>query len=355
MSYLRIFRNLCAYRLTQHVPLLQAGGILGSDLAPLKGLALALATHRIAEPAVGQTMTSGFAPVIDARGLKTQADLEEPELEEELDEDAPDEGADLLEVVANRFLVMRYVELEREVSGAGIRRALNQRIAEIERVQQRKVYKKERDQLRDETKAAFLPYALIKERSMYAIVDTQTNRVFITSTTFKRAENLLSTLRACLGSLPVRPIRSAMLPRTAYTQWIRDEKAPKPLILVDFALMEGEDSAKVGFAHVDLASEEVRLNVLAGRFVTKLFLGVTDDDGQILAAAMMDDSLQLRRVYFGSHLSMDVDDRSSGVEDPQAAHRAALQASILLGGDTVNKLLDQVLDHCGGDEFKGDL
>ena len=355
MSYLRIFRSICAYRLTQHVPLLQAGGILGSDLAPLKGLAQALATHRIAEPAVGQTMTVGFAPVIDYSALKTQADLEEPELEGELDEDLPDTGEDLLEVVANRFLVMRYVELEREVSGAGIRRALNQRIAEIERVQQRKVYKKERDQLRDEAKAAFLPHALIKERSMYALVDTQTNRVFITSTTFKRAENLLSTLRACLGSLPVRPIRSAMLPRTAYTQWIRDEKAPAPLTLVDFALMEGEDSAKVGFAHVDLASEEVRLNVLAGRFVTKLFLGVVDDDGQILAAAMMDDSLQLRRVYFGSHLAMDVDDRSAGMEDQHAAHRVALQASVLLGGDAVNKLLDAVLDHCGGDDFKADL
>src|SRR3546814_16706365 len=77
---------------------------------------------------------------------------------------------------------------------------------EIEAEQMRKVYKKERDQIKDEIIQAFLPRAFIRKSGTFAAIDAERGLILVNSASPKKAEHLLSTLREANGSLPVRPL-----------------------------------------------------------------------------------------------------------------------------------------------------
>ncbi len=87
-----------------------------------------------------------------------------------------------------------------------VRDALKEKVDEIEAEQMRKVYKKERDQLKDEIVQAFLPRAFIRKSGTFAAIAPKQGLILVDSASAKKAEDLLSTLREAIGSLPVRPL-----------------------------------------------------------------------------------------------------------------------------------------------------
>ncbi|MCQ8210852.1 recombination-associated protein RdgC, partial [Cutibacterium acnes subsp. acnes] len=68
------------------------------------------------------------------------------------------------------FLISARKE-ERILPGSVVRDALKENVDEIEAQQMRKVYKKERDQIKDEIIQAFLPRAFIRKSGTFAAID----------------------------------------------------------------------------------------------------------------------------------------------------------------------------------------
>ncbi|WP_410965022.1 recombination-associated protein RdgC, partial [Salmonella sp. SAL04286] len=89
---------------------------------------------------------------------------------------------------------------------------LKEKVDEIEAQQMRKVYKKERDQLKDEIVQTLLPRAFIRRSSTFAAIAPSLGLILVDSASAKKAEDLLSTLREALGSLPVRPLSVKVAP-----------------------------------------------------------------------------------------------------------------------------------------------
>lgn len=81
-----------------------------------------------------------------------------------------------------------------------MRDALKEKVDEIEAQQMRKVYKKERDQLKDEIVQTLLPRAFIRRSSTFAAIAPSLGLILVDSASAKKAEDLLSTLREALGS-----------------------------------------------------------------------------------------------------------------------------------------------------------
>src|SRR3546814_12059844 len=90
--------------------------------------------------------------------------------------------------------------------GGVVKDALKEKVDEIEAEQMRKVYKKERDQIKDEIIQAFLPRAVIRKSGTFAAIDAERGLILVNSASPKKAEDVLSTLREAIGSLPVRPL-----------------------------------------------------------------------------------------------------------------------------------------------------
>ena len=121
------FRNLLVYRLTQDIPF------------DAEALETALAS-KPARPCASQELTTyGFTAPF-GKGA-----------------DAP------LVHVSGDFLLIGARKEERILPGSVVRDALKEKVDEIENTQMRKVYKKERDQIKDEIVQAFLPRAFIRK------------------------------------------------------------------------------------------------------------------------------------------------------------------------------------------------
>jgi len=132
------FSNLLLYRLTQD---------LAKDLG-IDGESLAHALKSKPARACGsqELTTYGFIPPL-GKG-----------------EDAP-----LVHESSGFYLVAARKE-ERILPGSVVRDALTEKVEEIETEQSRKVYKKERDQLKDDIVQAFLPRAFIRKATTYAAI-----------------------------------------------------------------------------------------------------------------------------------------------------------------------------------------
>ena len=183
------FKNLLVYRLTQN---------LAFDVEALEQ---ALASKRARACESQELTTYGFVAPF-GKGA-----------------DAP------LVHVGGDFLLVGARKEERILPGSVVRDAVAEKVEEIETEQMRKVYKKERDQIKDEIVQAFLPRAFIRRSSTFAAIAPKLGLILVNSPSPKRAEDLLSTLREVLGTLPVRPATVKISPSATMTDWLKTQKA----------------------------------------------------------------------------------------------------------------------------------
>ena len=113
-----------------------------------------------------------------------------------------DEEAPLAHAAAGRFLI-RLKREEKLLPSTVVREQLDEKVAEIEQAQARKVYRKERLNLKDEIIQDCLPRAFSRSSAVHAYIDVRANWIFVDAASAGRAEELLNLLRDCIGSFPV--------------------------------------------------------------------------------------------------------------------------------------------------------
>ena len=291
------FRNLLVYRLTQDIPF------------DAEALEAALAS-KPARPCASQELTTyGFnAPF--GKGA-----------------DAP------LVHVSGDFLLIGARKEERILPGSVVRDALKEKVDEIENTQMRKVYKKERDQIKDEIVQAFLPRAAIAPKQGLILVD---------SASAKKAEDLLSTLREAIGSLPVRPLSVKIAPTATLTDWLKNQSAAEGFFVLDECELRDthEDGGVVRCKRQDLTSEEIQLHLSTGKQVTQLSLAWQDK-----LSFVLDDKLTIKRLRFEDVLQEQAE--QDGGDDALAQQ----DASFILMMMTLVEFLPELFSALGGEEI----
>lgn len=300
------FRNLLVYRLTQDVPF------------DVDALEAALAA-KAARPCASQELTTyGFmAPF--GKGA-----------------DAP------LVHQSGDFLLVAARKEERILPGSVVRDALKEKVDEIEEQQMRKVYKKERDQLKDEIVMSFLPRAFVRRSSTFAAIAPKLGLILVDSASAKKAEDLLSTLREAIGSLPVRPLTVKMAPTATLTDWVKTQAAAPDFFVLDECELRdtSEEGGVVRCKRQDLTSEEIQLHLSAGKLVTQLSLAWQDK-----LSFMLDDKLVLKRLRFEDLL------QDQAAEDGGDDALGQLDASFTLMMLTFSEFLPALFEALGGEEI----
>ncbi|HYQ37719.1 MAG TPA: recombination-associated protein RdgC [Pseudomonas sp.] len=300
------FRNLLVYRLTQDLQL---------DAEKLE----AALAGKPARPCASQELaTYGFVAPI-GKGA-----------------DAP-----LVHASQGFFLIAARKE-ERILPGSVVRDALKEKVEEIEEQQMRKVYKKERDQLKDDIVQTFLPRAFIRRQSTFAAIAPQQGLILVDASSPKKAEDLLSTLREALGSLPVRPLNVKIAPTATFTEWMKSQHASNGLVLLDECELRDthEDGGIVRCKRQDLGSDEVQNHLAAGKLVTKLSLAWSDK-----LSLLIDDKLALKRLRFEDLLQDQAE--QDGGDDALAQQDASFTLMML----TFVEFLPQLIEALGGEEI----
>ncbi|WP_437883167.1 recombination-associated protein RdgC [Pseudomonas sp. LRF_L74] len=300
------FRNLLVYRLTQDLPF------------DAEGLEAALAT-KLARPCASQELTTyGFVAPF-GKGA-----------------DAP------LVHVSGDFLLISARKEDRILPGSVVRDALKEKVEEIENEQMRKVYKKERDQIKDEIIQAFLPRAFVRRSSTFAAIAPKLGLILVDTASAKKAEDLLSTLREVVGSLPVRPLGVKIAPTATLTDWVKAQQAAPDFFVLDECELRdvNEDGGVVRCKRQDLTSEEIQLHLSTGKLVTQLSLAWQDKLSFIL-----DDKLTIKRLRFEDLL------QDQAAEDGGDEALGQLDASFTLMMLTFSDFLPALFEALGGEEI----
>lgn len=299
------FRNLLVYRLTQNVPF------------DIEALETALAT-KAARPCASQELaTYGFVAPL-GKGP-----------------DAP------LVHSSQGFLLIAARKEERILPGSVVRDALKEKVDEIEAEQMRKVYKKERDQIKDEIVQAFLPRAFIRKSATFAAIAPAQGLILVDASSPKRAEDLLSTLREVMGSLPVRPLTVKIAPSATLTEWVSTQKAAADFVIGDECELRDthEDGGIVRCKRQDLAGEEIQLHMSSGKQVTQLALA-----WQEKLSFVLDDKLVIKRLRFDDLL------QDQAEQDGGDDNLGQLDASFTLMMMTLVEFLPPLFEALGGED-----
>jgi recombination associated protein RdgC len=250
------------------------------------------------------------------------------------------EQSEMLVHVANGRLLICLKREEKLLPSTVVREQLEEKVAHIESEEARKVYRKERLNLKDEIVQDCLPRAFSRSTRVFAFIDTRSSWLFIDAASASRAEELLNLLRDCIGSFPVVLPQVNNAPSATMTGWLAHQNLPD-----DFALGEecelrepGEEGGVVRARGVDLLSEEVETHLNAGKQVARLSLSWQERVSFVIA-----EDLCLRRLKFSDELLKENDE----ISDTELAAR--LDADFALMSEAVIGLQDRVIGLFGGE------
>ena len=197
---------------------------------------------------------------------------------------------------SNGFMMLCLKKEEKVIPAAVIHEMLQEKIAEKEEQEARRLSKKERSTIKDELIFELLPRAFSFSKKTYAYIDPKGGWMVIDAASAKKAEDLLSHLRKCLGSLPVVPVNTVDKPAVIMTQWLVDKNSiAKDLLVEDECeLRSTEDEGSIiRCKRHDLALPEITNHLDNGKQVIKLALNWTDR-----LSFIIDENLAIKRLKF---------------------------------------------------------
>ncbi|MBA5107605.1 recombination-associated protein RdgC [Pseudomonas aeruginosa] len=307
-----LFKNVIAYRLTQSLEVDQ------------EALEKALASKAF-RPCESQDLsTIGFTPPV------TPKEGDNPDVEP------------ALSLWAENCVLVRLLSESKVLPNGAITQKVQDRVNAIEKDQLRKVYRKEKDQLRDEIIMEYLPKALSKRSSTFAAIDLTDGLIYVDAMNHKQAEALLSTLREALGSLPVRPVSTKVSPSATLTDWVKTQDPTHDFnIGSDCEIRsQGDEASIVRFKNTDLSSEEVLAHLKLGHLIVKLNLAYSDK-----LSFVLQDNLQIKSMRLDDLL---IDQASkNGGDDSVSQYTATFVMSVL----TLRAMIPQLLEALGGESI----
>ena len=195
----------------------------------------------------------------------------------------------------NGFMMVCGKKEEKVIPAPVINEMLQERINEIEEREARKLPGKERTRIKDELIFELLPRAFAFSRKTYAYIDSQGGWLVVDAASPKKAEDLLSQLRKCIGSLPVVPIGASLKPATAMTEWLLQHNEPNDIVIEDECELRSpeEEGGIIRCKRHDLALPEIKNHLDNGKQVIKLAISWADR-----LSFVLDESLSVKRLKF---------------------------------------------------------
>ncbi|GGC55936.1 recombination-associated protein RdgC [Marinobacter halophilus] len=243
---------------------------------------------------------------------------------------------------ANGYHLIALRKEEKILPGPVVKEAVEERAEAIELDQGRKVRKKEKEEIKEQVMLEMLPQAFSRNRRCFAYLAPQDGVLVVDAGSAKQAEDLASTLRKSVGSLPVRPPAVEQAPAFTFTGWLNETiEHPASIVLGNECELKdpSEDGGVVRCKGLDLKADEIRNHLETGMQVTKLSL--TWDDN---VSFVLDEELGIRRLKFGETLQDQLDDVD--VDDAVAKFDAAFTLMTM----ELSRMIPGLLEALGGED-----
>ena len=180
------------------------------------------------------------------------------------------------------------------------------------------------------------------KRFMAKKEEAQHNWLLVDAGSAKAAEDLLSQLRKCLGSLPAVPINTASKPSTILTEWLQNGQPPEDIVIEDECELRSpeEEGGIIRCKRHNLGVPEIKNHLDAGKHVIKLAVNWADR-----FAFIIDEHLSMKRLRF-----LDViQNQAADIETEDDAQR--FDADFAIMSLELSHFLPRLLEIFGGENL----
>lgn len=172
--------------------------------------------------------------------------------------------------------------LQREdkiVPASVVKQMLDEKVAEIEQSQGRKVRKREKETLKEDIYHQLVMRAFSKSSKIYGYIDTKEGYLVVDAASHAKAEEFTVLLRKALGSLKIEVPKVQSL-ATILTNWLKTNEYPPEFTVNDrCVLVEPKESGTIRCQRQNLFSEDIQALIHEGRFVSELALSWAEQVG----------------------------------------------------------------------------
>ena len=216
-----------------------------------------------------------------------------------------EEGDDKLYFSRTGKILLTAKKAEKILPGQVVKRAVDERVKELELTLGKKLKRSEKDSVKYEVLHSLLPNAFTKESETSLLIDSVNGIIIVDSASHKRSEDVLALLRKSIGSLPVVPMQMETPVELTMTEWVNGGELPYSLSLLDEVEMKAvlEEGGVVRCKKQDLVSDEVSTHIDAGKRVTSLRMDVEER----VQLTLLDD-FSMRKIKFSDMLTGQNDD-----------------------------------------------
>ncbi|MDD5276341.1 MAG: recombination-associated protein RdgC [Methylovulum sp.] len=196
---------------------------------------------------------------------------------------------------SNGFMMLCGKKEEKVLPAAVLNEMVLEKMIESEEQQARKLSKKERSAIKDELIFELLPKAFSFSRKTYAYIDPKGGWIVVDAASAKNAEDLLSNLRKCLGSLPAAPLNTIDKPIAIMTQWLVTNQTPEDITIENECELRSPEEAGgiIRCKRHDLALPEIKNHLDSGKEVIKLAVNWANR-----ITFIVDENLAIKRLRF---------------------------------------------------------
>jgi recombination associated protein RdgC len=205
----------------------------------------------------------------------------------------------------------------------------------------RPLRKREKDAIKEDVLIDLLPHAFPKSAITHIFINTNSNLIYVDSSTPKKAEDALALLRKTIGSLPVIPVIPNEPIDYTLTHWLKDDATPSGFTFSDSVKFESvmDNGGIATFRSQDLASDEIKACLDAEKVVVEAVLNWQDRlDFKLTSAGA------LKALKFSSEL------RDQNDDIPREDAAARIDADFILACGELEAFFSALYTSLGGVE-----
>ena len=256
---------------------------------------------------------------------------------------APMAEGEQLAYPSSDMLLLKARFEERVLPPAVIAEHMAQKIAALEQKLDRKIRGREKLDIRDNIVIELTAQAFTKSSYAHLLIIPSKRLLVVDQTSAKRVDQCTSLLRDSIGSLSIKPVRTAVDPTRLFTRWIKGtRKTPDDVTVGTNCVIQSEDSASavVRCKNRDLFSDEIRALAGASEQVTQLAM-----EAETISFTLSDEFI------FSQIKSLNTDTSPAYTEDDQAdiePASARFDASVAFMALELSQLFTHVIEVFGG-------
>jgi len=232
---------------------------------------------------------------------------------------------------------------EKLLPGSIIKQVAKERAVEMEKDQGFPVGRRQMRELRDKVTEELRARAFTRKRMTRAWIDPKNGWFVIDTSGGSRADEVVETMRATLGTFGVQFLETERSPQASMAAWLNLGDAPTRFVIDEDLELQAIDQSKatVRYSRHILDGKEIRAHLSAGKYVTKL--GLTWNDR---VSFVLTDKLQVKRVEF-LNIAKEQPEGDSGLS---ADEQFDIDFTLMAG--ELTQLLADLTDALGGEAAK---